>query len=99
MKFLGILSALLLIGSLNLAYAHPDSLGFTVQNQDGEILVQQKLNSPEKESTESIEIFSDKWFYYNFIWILTGILVLIITVSAVVTYREELTLILKSNNQ
>ncbi len=99
MKYLGILFGVLLLGSLNSAYAHPDFREFTVQNQDGQILVKQKLSPPEKEDPNLIEIFSDKWVYYNFIWILTGIIVLIGTDTAIITYREELIPILKSDNQ
>lgn len=91
MKVYALFFALLLSsGSISASYAHPILLNFTLQNQNGMILYQQEIGAPERKDPASIETFSEEWFYYNFIWILVGVIIASMAVFSITTYKEEI---------
>ncbi|WP_371503976.1 hypothetical protein [Nitrosopumilus adriaticus] len=90
MKIYGIfLTVLLLSGSMSIVFAHPDTIGVSVQNQNGMILYENQLGISEKK-TESIELFSTEWLYQNFIVMLSFIIITVMMAVSTITYKEDL---------
>lgn len=91
MRPFGAFLVLLLFSSVSIAYAHPDSLGITVKDQDGVILYQQDVGGYEKKDAATLEPFSKDWFYHNFVWGLYGVIVLTVVLGGLIVHREEVT--------
>jgi len=54
---------LILSGSVSIAYAHPDPVVVTVQNENDMILYTNDLGAIVEDESEPIELFTAKWFY------------------------------------
>lgn len=91
MKVIGLFLIVLLFSSVLLVYAHPYPSNLTVIDQDNRILFASENLVPKKTVHESIEWFTEEWFNYNFIWILAGVIIVIMTITVLITYREEIT--------
>ena len=100
---------LLVCNSISSASAHSTPIKATVLDEGGLILFNVETSGRYGESISSImpqigdgSIIqsNDKGIGVNLIWILTSVIVMIMTPVALMTYREEiLTMIIKSNNQ
>ena len=91
MKFPVMLFTLLLMGSTySIAYAHPVPLSVTVQDQEGVILFSEELGGYGENQQLVKQLDDDGWLYRNFIWVLAGAIASIMTITTIVTYREDI---------
>ena len=90
MKLHWIFFILFLSSLTSIAYAHSDLSGVAVQNQDGLILYEREFGTTEKDEPEPTKVFTSKWFYHNFILILSSGIIVIMSVVGGITYREDI---------
>lgn len=90
MKVIGIFLIAILLSSASLAFAHPYVDTLAVIDPDGKIVFESDNLVSKKTVSESIEWFTQEWFDYNLIWILVSVITVTMTITVLITYREEI---------
>lgn len=78
---------ILIMSFIPLGYSHPDpmSMNYVINGSKTPVKVMGLVTEPKEDP----ELFSNEWFYLNFIWILTGVITSIMLVTVSIVYKEE----------
>ena len=93
--FFSIMLIVMISISPGMAFAHPDTLKAVIMN-DGVINNNVKIIGLDTKTIpfeNDLEIFSEPWFWQNFILILILSIVVIMTICIGIVFKEELSMI------
>ncbi|MGH1521651.1 MAG: hypothetical protein ACRBB2_04690 [Nitrosopumilus sp.] len=79
--------------STSLSYAHPDVSGILFEVRDGtipDITVIGLKDAQEKSNDIGYDFLTQEWFSQNVVLLLSGIILIIIGITVVTNFREEL---------
>lgn len=98
-KNISILLFLVIICLVPFTFAHPDTMNAQITSNGQEIKAKIIGLDYEKDKDESVEFLSESWWWQNFIWLLCSVIVLIMAITIITVYREDLNLINSNDDQ